>query len=112
MEALQPRLPCTCVLHSSGAESLQGEAAVKLWVGGQAVSEEHAVALQLPMLVLLQQHRPHQAGDGGVVGKDADDASGELSLLIDLVKQVGAPNLMPVGSAGGGERPAPREQIK
>jgi hypothetical protein len=41
--------------------------------GGHALGGEHAAALQLPVLVLLQQHRPHQAGDGGVVGEDADD---------------------------------------
>ena len=49
------------------------------------------------MLVLLQQHCPHQAGDGCVVGKDADDAGAALDLLVEALQQVGAPDLAPVG---------------
>jgi len=49
------------------------------------------------VLVLLQQHRPHQAGDGGVVGEDADHAGAALDLLVDAIEQVGAPDLAPVG---------------
>ncbi len=45
-----------CVLPFSGAEGLEGGA-----------------ALQLPVLVLLQQHRPHQARDGVVGGEDEDE---------------------------------------
>ena len=39
-----------------------------LWDGSHRIEGEHAAALQLPVLVLLQQHRTHQAGDGRVVG--------------------------------------------
>ncbi len=38
-----------------------------------AFGGDHAAALQLPVLVLVQQYRPHQAGDRGVVEEDADD---------------------------------------
>jgi hypothetical protein len=58
------------------------------------------------MLVLLQQHRPYQAGDGGGVGEDANDAIAapllrrrlRLDLLVDPLQQVCAPDLFPVGS--------------
>jgi len=40
-----------------------------LWHGSHRIEGEHAAALQLPVLVLLQQHRTHQAGDGRVVGE-------------------------------------------
>ena len=86
------------------AWGLQGGSAIQLRDGGHALSVEHAAALQLPVLVLLQQHRPHQAGDGRVVGEDADDASAalllrrrlRLDLLVDPLEQVGAPDLAPV----------------
>ena len=38
---------------------------------------DHALTLQLPVLMLLQRHRPHQ-DDRGVVG-DEDDPSGSDS---------------------------------
>ena len=49
------------------------------------------------MLVLLQQHCSHQAGDGSVVGEDPDDAGAALDLLVHALEQVGAPDLPPVG---------------
>jgi hypothetical protein len=66
------------VLPFSGAGGLQGREAFQVWDGGHALGREHAAALQLPVLVLLQQHRTHQAGDGGVVGEDADNPSAAL----------------------------------
>jgi len=64
--------------------------------GGHALSGEHAAALQPPVLVLLQQHRPNQASDGGVVGEDADDPGTALDLLVDPLQEFGAPDLFPV----------------
>jgi len=49
------------------------------------------------VLVLLQQHRTHQAGDGSVVGEDPDDAGAAFDLLVHALEQVGAPDLAPVG---------------
>ena len=49
------------------------------------------------MLVLLQQHRPHQACDRRVVGEDAHHAGAALDFLVDALEQVGAPDLAPVG---------------
>ena len=37
-----------------------------------------------------------QAGDGCVVGKDADDAGPPFDLLVEAFQQVGAPDLAPV----------------
>ena len=48
------------------------------------------------MLVLLQQHRPHQAGDRGVVGEDSNDAGASFDFLVHPLQQVGAPDLAPV----------------
>ena len=64
--------------------------------GRHALGGEHAAALQLPVLVLLQQHRPHQAGDRGVVGEDSNDAGASFDFLVHPLQQVGAPDLAPV----------------
>ena len=94
--ALQPRSPGACVLHLSGAEGLQGRGVAQFRDGCHAFGGEHAAALQLPVLVLLQQHRSHQAGDGGIVGKDAHNPGAAFYLLVDPLQQVGAPDLAPV----------------
>jgi hypothetical protein len=70
------------VLPFSGAEGLQGGDVAELRDGGHALSGEHAAALQLPVLVLLQQHRPHQASDGRDVGEDADDPGTALDRVV------------------------------
>jgi hypothetical protein len=88
--------PGACALPLSGAEGLQGRGVAQFRDGCHALGGEHAPALQLPVLVLLQQHRPHQAGDGGVVGEDADDAGAALDFFIDPLQQVGAPYLSPM----------------
>ena len=80
----------------SGDGDLQGGECLQIRDGGHALGGEHATALQLPVLVLLQQHRAHQAGDGGIVGEDADDAGAAFDLLIHPLQQVGAPDLAPV----------------
>jgi hypothetical protein len=63
---------------------------------GHAFSREHAPALELLVLVLLQQHSPHQAGNGGVVGEDPHHAGAALDFLVDPLEQVGAPDLLPL----------------
>ena len=60
--------PGACVLPLSGAEGLQVWDVAELQDARHALAGEHAAPLKLPVLVLLQQHRPHQAGDQGVVG--------------------------------------------
>jgi hypothetical protein len=60
---------------------LQGRGVAQFRDGRHAFGGEQAAALQLPVLVLLQQHRPHQASDRGVVGEDADDAGAALGFL-------------------------------
>lgn len=46
------------MLIFSGAEGLQCMASIQLWDGGNALGGDHPAALQLPVLVLLQEHRP------------------------------------------------------
>ena len=69
------------------------------WDGSHGVKREHTPALQLPVLVLLQQHRPLQPGDGGVIGEDADHLGEAVDLLVDTLPQVGAPQLAPVAGS-------------
>ena len=57
--ALQPRSPGAWVLPCSSAGGLQGRVIVQLRDGGHALGGEHAAALELPVLVLLQEHRTH-----------------------------------------------------
>ena len=85
-----------CVLQLSGAGGLQSRGVAQVGDGRHALGGDHAAALQLPVLVLLQQHRPHQAGDRRVVGKDAHDPGAALDFFIDPLQQVGAPDLAPV----------------
>ncbi len=61
------------MLELSGGSTEQGRQILQLRYDGHALGGEHAAALQLPVLVLLQQHRPNQAGNPGVVGEDADE---------------------------------------
>jgi hypothetical protein len=111
--ALQPRSPGACVFPFSGAGGLQSREILQLRDGSHAFGGEHAAALQLPVLVLLQQHRPHQTVDGGVVGKDAHDPGAAFDHCaakrtsrcdIDPLQQVGAPDLFPVGLREVAER--------
>jgi len=64
--------------------------------GRHGLLREHAPALQLPVLVLLRHHRPDQAHNRSIVGKDADNAGSALDLLVEPLEQVGAPQLAPV----------------
>lgn len=70
---------------------------------------EHPPALKLPVLVLLQQHRPHQARDRGLVREDASPPSVAFDLLIDALEQVGAPDFFQWGS--GKWRNAPTSSL-
>ena len=84
------------VLHLSGRSAEQSRQVLQLRYGGHAFGGEHAAALQLPVLVLLHQHRPNQPGDRGIVGEDADDAGAALFFFIHPLQQVGAPDFFPV----------------
>ena len=73
--------------------------------GIAALGGEHAPALQLPVLVLLQQHEHWQAGERGVAGEDSDDARASFDNCaakrtsrcdVDPLEQVGASDLAPV----------------
>ncbi len=102
--ALQPRSPGACALPLSGAEGLECRDVIQLRDGGHALGGEHPPALQLPVLMLLKQHRSHQAGDRRVVGENALHAGAALDFFIDSLEQVGAPDLFPVGLREVAER--------
>ena len=57
---------------------------------GHREFREDAAAIELPLLLLLQQQRTHQADDRSVVGEDADDAGAALDLLVQPFQRVGA----------------------
>ena len=48
---------------------------------------EHPAALQLPFIVLLQQHRPNQVDNREIAGKDADDTGATFTGCCKLVRQ-------------------------
>ena len=52
-----------------------------------------AGALDRPFVILLQQQRTDQAGDGGFVGEYADDLAASLDLAIESFERVGAVQL-------------------
>ena len=78
MGALRPRPPGAWVLQLSGGSTEQGRQIFQLRYGVHALGEEHAAAPQLPVLVLLQQHRPNQADNRIIVGEDAYDSGAAL----------------------------------
>jgi hypothetical protein len=39
--------------------------------------------LQLPLVVLLEQHRADQADDRGFIGEDADDIGAAFDLFVE-----------------------------
>src|SRR3954451_24210329 len=43
----------------------------------------HVAAVGLPLVVLLQQHRPDQSRDRGLAGEDADHVGPALHLLVE-----------------------------
>ncbi len=57
----------------------------------------------LPLVVGLEQHRPGQAGDGRLVGEDADHVGAALDLAVEALQRVGGPDLAPVGLGEAGE---------
>jgi hypothetical protein len=76
--AAGPRAAIKAAAPRGGAGAQQGGDVAQLRDEGHALDREHAAALQLPMLVLLHQHRPHQAHDRVVAGDDADNAGAAL----------------------------------
>jgi hypothetical protein len=49
--------------------------------------------LHRPFVVLLQQDGADQAGDGGLVGEDADDLGAALDLAVEALDRVGGVEL-------------------
>ena len=50
--------------------------------------DAHVAVLQLPFVVLLQQHRADQAQDGLLGGKDADHVGAPLDLLVEPLQRI------------------------
>src|SRR5947199_3110089 len=50
----------------------------------------HIAVLQLPFVVLLEQHRADQPDDRGLVGEDADDVGAAFDFLVEPFERVGA----------------------
>ena len=50
----------------------------------------HVALLQLPLVVLLQQHRADQPDDRRLIWEDADDIGAPLDLLVEPFERVGA----------------------
>ena len=72
------------LLPLSGAEDQECKDVIKLRDGGHAVGGEHAAALQLPVLVLLQQHRPHLAGVDTVSRRPLAESLGKIPTTLVL----------------------------
>ena len=48
-----------------------------------------AGALNGPFVILLQEQGADQAGDGGLVGEDADDLAASLDLAVEPLQRIG-----------------------
>lgn len=86
--AVQPRSLEARILLFSGAEDTHGDAFAQLRNGGHALGRDHAATFQLPVLLLLKQHRSHQTGDRCIVGQDTDYTGAALDFSIKPLEQV------------------------
>jgi hypothetical protein len=57
----------------------------------------HVAALQLPLVVLLEQQRPDERRDGRFIGEDTDDIGAPLDLGIEPFQRIGAVDLRTMG---------------
>jgi len=55
-----------------------------------------AGALDGPFIVLLEQDGADQAGDGVLIGEDADDLGAPLDLAVEPFQRIGAVDFQPV----------------
>lgn len=51
--------------------------------------KRQVASLQLPLVVLLEQQRSDEPGNGGLVGEDPDDVRTSLDLRIEPLQRVG-----------------------
>ena len=64
--------------------------------GGDGLKGHIAGALDGPLVVLLEEDGADEAGDGGLVGEDADDLGAALDLAVEPFERVGGVKLRPV----------------
>jgi hypothetical protein len=62
-------------------------------VDGVERLKRHVSALDRPLVVLFEQDRSDQAGDGGRVGEDAHHIGAPLDLAVEAFQRVGAVDL-------------------
>jgi hypothetical protein len=48
----------------------------------------HVTTLQLPVVVVLEQHGANEIGDAVLVGEDTDDVGSPLDLLVEPLERV------------------------
>ncbi len=65
---------------------------------------EVAAVADLPFVVGVVEDGSDESDDGGVVGKDSDDAGSAFDLAVDALDGVGRPDLGPVLAREAGER--------
>src|SRR5712671_1207940 len=80
--------PKQCWLPPSGCRSGQSDGG-SIAQRSDGFQAHLAGTLDCPFLVLLQQQRTDEAGDGGFVGKDAHDLAASLDLAIQSFQWVG-----------------------
>ena len=69
-------------------------------IGAMRFQGHVAGALDGPLVVLFEQDRADEAGDGGLVGEDADDLGAALDLAVEALERVGASAAWPGAAAG------------
>jgi hypothetical protein len=63
---------------------------------GDGFQSHVAGALDGPFIVLFQENRSDQSGDGGLVGEDPDDLGAALDLAVEALDRVCAVDLDPM----------------
>lgn len=59
--------------------------------GGDGCRGDAAGTLHGPFIILLQEDCAGQAGDGGLVGEDADDLGAALDLAVEMKAALASP---------------------
>jgi hypothetical protein len=89
MPKLRSQCRCQAPQPRIGAPKAQGLIAA-LRPQHNPPCRRHIAVLQLPFVVLLEQHCADQPDDRGLVGEDADDVGAAFDFLVEPLNRVGA----------------------
>ena len=61
---------------------------ISIWLVGHAF-DLHVAVLELPLVILFEEHGADETDDAVLVGEDADDIGASLDLLVQPLERIG-----------------------